>query len=130
MKATNKQKLKMKEYNRLNQDIIRKRAINWKKNNKKRAKENLKRWQKKHPHYWKEHYTGRTLWFGDKRIWLKENPRKGKCLDCGKVGLTNMHHTKYDENNPLLHTIELCVGCHQRQHRIMKYGNTKRLYKQ
>lgn len=122
MKTTTEQKLKMKFYNKLHQGIIRNRAKQWKKNNKKRAKINDKRWRKNHPTYWKEHYTGRTIRFKDKRIWLTENPRKGVCIDCGKTGgKTVLHHTKYDIKNPLAYTHELCIGCHSRQHRLMKY---------
>lgn len=83
--------------------------------------ENERRFRRKHPHYFKEKYTGRTVRFKGKRVWLKENPRKGICTDCGKPGRTLLHHIKYDKSNPLAHTIELCIGCHNRQHRILKY---------
>lgn len=59
--------------------------------------------------------------FKDKRILLKENPRKGKCKKCGKkigegIKRTHMHHKKYDAKNPLAHTKELCISCHAKLH--------------
>jgi len=54
--------------------------------------------------------------FKDKRIKLERNPRSGICSECNFKGLTNMHHEKYDEFNPLAHTIELCVKCHTNKH--------------
>ena len=58
----------------------------------------------------------RKIRFKDKRIILKENPRKGRCLKCGKIGRTNMHHQQYDESDPLKYTIELCTSCHMKIH--------------
>jgi len=67
-------------------------------------------------------YNPRKIVFKDKRILLKENPRKGICHDCGRsvskkeIQVTNMHHEKYDENDPLAHTVELCAACHWKKH--------------
>ena len=33
----------------------------------------------------------------------------------GEIKLTNLHHEKYDENDPLAHTVELCVECHNKK---------------
>ena len=55
--------------------------------------------------------------FKDKRVYLKENPRKGICSQCGKTDCrTNIHHIKYHDNDPLKDTIELCVICHTKKH--------------
>jgi len=49
-------------------------------------------------------------------VLLKENPRKGICLSCGRKGRTSIHHFgKYDEKDPLKDTIELCVSCHNKE---------------
>jgi len=127
MKATNKQKQKMREYNKLHVDIINARAREWNKNNKERRNEHSRRFRKNHPGY----FTGKTIRVGKKRIYLGYNPRKGICGDCGKTNAkTVLHHLKYDLKNPLAHTFELCIGCHARQHRLMKYKGKRsdRLY--
>ena len=50
---------------------------------------------------------------GKKHMSLKENPRKGICCKCGKVGgKTDMHHTQYHDDDILKDTIELCASCH------------------
>lgn len=50
--------------------------------------------------------------FRGKRVYLKENPRKGFCMKCGKTGKTNIHHEKYDDADPLKYIVELCISCH------------------
>jgi hypothetical protein len=57
-------------------------------------------------------WNSRRILFNGKRIYLKENPRKGFCMECGKVGMTNIHYEKYDDTDPLKHIVELCVSCH------------------
>ena len=57
----------------------------------------------------------RKIKFKDKFVMLKENPRKGVCCKCNKIGLTHIHHTEYDDNNPLKNTIELCPSCHMKE---------------
>jgi len=60
--------------------------------------------------------------FKGKLIGLEKEPRIGICSKCGKsvkkgeIKRTNLHHLKYDPKNPLNHTIELCVGCHNKIH--------------
>jgi hypothetical protein len=59
----------------------------------------------------------KRLVFKGKRIRIKENPRIGVCNLCRNVvpfdcKQTQMHHEKYDENNPLRYTIEVCASCH------------------
>jgi len=55
----------------------------------------------------------------EKQIVVGINPRIGVCSMCGdRPKKTNMHHTKYDPDNPLAYTIELCVPCHAHVHRL------------
>jgi len=50
---------------------------------------------------------------------LKENPRKGRCERCGKIGKTELHHMIYGKN-PLEFTIEVCRRCHIAIHKARK----------
>ena len=55
----------------------------------------------------------RRMWFGDKRILLKSNPRIGICYNCGKEPKrTEIHHIEYHPEYPLKDTFELCAHCH------------------
>lgn len=54
--------------------------------------------------------------FKGKFISLNLEPRTGVCNLCRFVGLTHMHHTQYDESDPLKHTIEICASCHMKIH--------------
>ena len=62
----------------------------------------------------------RRIKFLGKSILLKENPRTGVCTNCGRKypgelkRQTSMHHETYDRQNPLEHTVELCVSCHNK----------------
>lgn len=66
-------------------------------------------------------YNKQRIRFKGKQIRLDHNPRKGICVKCNRsvesneIQLTNLHHEKYDESNPLAHTIELCVRCHMKR---------------
>lgn len=69
----------------------------------------------------------KRITFKNKRIGLKEDPRYGICQWCGAVKgidckITAMHHEKYDEDNPQEYTVELCVACHMKTKRGMKYN--------
>jgi len=55
-------------------------------------------------------YSRSRILFKGKRIHIT-GPRKGICEKCQKKGMTNLHHEKYNDD-PLKHTIELCVPCH------------------
>jgi len=59
--------------------------------------------------------------FRGKQIDLDHNPRTGVCTKCGFVGYTHLHHTKYDDTDPLKYTVELCVGCHNKERIGVKY---------
>lgn len=70
----------------------------------------------------------RKLKFKDKRISVKESPRKGVCSWCGAVkGIdckrTNIHHIEYHDDDPLRDTVELCVSCHTTEHKKIKKGS-------
>ena len=69
-----------------------------------------------------------------KKIFLKENPRKGICHKChrkvgdeyvncfGQIAIvkqTQIHHLEYHHNDPLKDTVELCASCHSKEsHRL------------
>lgn len=76
-----------------------------------------------HPNYVKN-WNKKRINFKGKQIPLRYNPRLGVCMFCGKQGITNLHHLKYDENNPVEHTIELCMSCHRKEH-ITEYSMTR-----
>lgn len=96
-----------------------------------KVRENVRRYYWKHLDYFKERnkkthakwnhiynaiHNPRKIRFKDKRIELKDNPRTGVCNLCRRVGLTNMHHLQYHDDDPLKDTIELCPSCHGKQH--------------
>lgn len=60
----------------------------------------------------------RMIRFQDERINVGIDPRTGYCSKCsnnifdGSCLVTGMHHKKYDRNNPLRYTVELCSSCH------------------
>jgi hypothetical protein len=60
--------------------------------------------------------------YKNRYVYLKYNPRIGVCNWCRGVApfdtaYTELHHDerRYDDNNPLRNTIELCKSCHQRE---------------
>lgn len=78
----------------------------------------------------------KRITFKGKRIYLKENPRKGICSICGAIipekqeRQAPMHHEFYDEKNPASGTGELCDACHTTLHDAkrkedLKSGNRK-----
>ena len=80
---------------------VRKR---YRENNREKINENNKRTNK-----FAFAYKGKTVYVG-------HNPRKGICTQCGKQKKTVLHHEKYDDDNPLAHTVELCYQCHKITH--------------
>jgi hypothetical protein len=54
----------------------------------------------------------KRIFFKVKQKQVKENPRKGVCELCHRIGYTHIHHTEYDEKDLLAHTVELCPSCH------------------
>jgi len=94
-----------KQYYKNNRDKIIEEKTKWRANNP----DKLKVIRKKN--------RSKSIRFLDKRPTLDHNPRTGICKQCGKKGLTHIHHRKYHKEDPLRDTIELCVGCHRRNHR-------------
>jgi len=80
---------------------VRKR---YRENNPEQIKENNNRTNK-----YAFAYKGKTVYVG-------HNPRKGICTKCGKQKKTVLHHEKYDDENPLAHTVEMCYQCHKKTH--------------
>jgi len=71
-------------------------------------------------------WSSRRITFKDKRLYVKENPRTGICSNCGSTKDTEIHHITYDNNNPLMNTVELCSVCHGKETRRLsptKYFN-------
>ncbi len=89
----------------------------WAEKNVEKTKQYKTKWEKNNP----EHSLSKIRFKG-KRIQLDHNPRTGTCSNCGKtvesgeIKRTAMHHKKYDEANPLAHTVELCISCHTKFH--------------
>jgi len=81
-----------------------------------------------HPDYQKN-ANKKQIRFKGKSTYLGYNPRIGVCSKCGKsvkdseINYTHLHHLKYDDNNPVKHTIELCIPCHRKEH-IIEYSMT------
>jgi hypothetical protein len=88
---------------------------------KKRTAETRKKYNDK--------YNIRKIKFIDRQIIIDKNPKSGYCSWCpnnihdGSCKVTNMHHIKYDKNNVLANTIEICASCHAKE------TNTKRVLK-
>jgi hypothetical protein len=72
-------------------------------------------------------YHVKSIMFKDKRINVGVNPRTGKCSWCDFVGITQIHHKEYHDDDPLKDTIELCPSCHMKESIRLKqclpYGN-------
>ena len=66
--------------------------------------------------------ASRSIDFLGERITFPFSIRDNVCSDCGKrypeelKQQTRLHHEKYDAENPLAHTIELCHSCHRKLH--------------
>jgi len=116
-----KKKIWSKDYYKKNTEKIKKMTKAWAESNLEKTRKYKREWGRNHPTSVKK-IQGRRITFKGKRFMLKENPRTGICSNCnksvnnGEIKKTHMHHEKYDENNPLAHTIELCAGCHSKTH--------------
>ena len=133
-----------KRYYQTHRETIREQVRRRLKNNMaKHAKEN-KEWARKNPNKikkWNKRYRDNNpetikkfhdihnknrIKFKGKPIVLGFNPRKGTCSKCGQsvgkgeIKQTVLHHIKYDSNNPLAHTVELCRVCHCTTHEFGK----------
>lgn len=88
-----------------------------------------KSWKAKNPQRIKEFnvkHGPMRIQFKGHRLKLNHNPQTGICSNCnrtvqsGEIKRTHLHHTKYDPNNPLVYTVELCVSCHVKIHWEMR----------
>jgi len=107
----------MKGYYKQNREKRLEYQNQFRKNNPNKMKD----WYEKNPQKI-PFYRHRLLNFKGKQITLENSPRIGVCSNCGRsvesgvIKRTQIHHLKYDDNNPLDHTIELCVRCHRQEH--------------
>ena len=118
-KNPEKYKENSRKYNESHKELNQKRWRDYGKTPAGKARD--KKYRDSHPEKIKlqrEKAVGRHLRFKGKHVWLSYNPRIGICSQChrsvvkGEIKITNLHHFKYDEQDPLAHTIELCVKCH------------------
>jgi len=72
---------------------------------------------RKNPEKWNK----RSITFHRKKRYYDQDVRTGDCYFCKKYGLTQnyhkqtvLHHLDYDDDDPLMWTLELCSGCHFR----------------
>ena len=81
-----------------------------------------------HPDYVKN-WNKKRINFKGKQIPLGHDLRTGVCSKCGRsvkngeIKQTNLHHLKYDYDNPVENTIELCNSCHKKEH-VIEYSMT------
>jgi len=109
------------EYMKRYYQRTRGKKLQYQKQYRKDHPEKMQEWYGKNPQKI-QFYRHRLLNYKGKQITLKENPRIGVCSNChrsvenGAIMRTQLHHLEYDNNNPLNHTIELCVRCHRQEH--------------
>jgi hypothetical protein len=103
-----------------NREKLLKQKVDYRKQKADQIKENWRNsyWKKYRPH--RLQYLTTRIAFKNKRPIVKFNPRIGVCNLCRAVvgidcKITHMHHEQYDPENPLKHTIELCVSCHKKK---------------
>ena len=72
---------------------------------------------RKDPEYWNK----RSMTFHREKIYYDQVIRTGECYFCKKYGRTQnydrqtyLHHLDYDNDEPIMWTIELCSSCHYR----------------
>jgi hypothetical protein len=69
-----------------------------------------------------EEMMHKRITFKGRRVYLKENPRTGVCVDCGTLISAKqdrqgpMHHERYNDEDPEDGTTERCDACHTRFH--------------
>ena len=69
---------------------------------------------------------GSKIRFKGRTFSLEKNPRTNICTLCGKNQTENagkqmsIHHTNYNNDDPLANTIELCVSCHAKLHHALR----------
>ncbi|MEX0854374.1 MAG: hypothetical protein WD018_01240 [Nitrosopumilaceae archaeon] len=66
----------------------------------------------------REYWRKRTLTYGRKKLFFPAEIKTGTCFFCKKEGraqrskTTVLHHVKYNNDDPLEWTIEVCTKCH------------------
>jgi len=92
------------------------------------------RYKSKHPDRYREiqeSSLNRRMTFNEKLLRFPEEFRINICEYCGKSypnelsERTHLHHTKYDEEDPLEYTVELCRSCHITEHHKLRRMKTK-----
>jgi len=87
-----------------------------------------KKWAKDNPERVKQikkKHRMKMVTIMGKQVAFEENPRTNICSKCGKRypeelrSQTTIHHLKYDLEEPLANTIELCRSCHSKEHSRM-----------
>ena len=93
-----------------------------------KAREQKRRWVLENPEkrrevsrLWGRRNHHKRVGFKGRRVYLRENPRRGICSCCARERQENepqfhLHHEVYDSSNPLAHTKELCRSCHAKHH--------------
>ena len=125
---TEHRRLKMIEYRKVYEvkypDRVKESKQRWLDNNKEQRLEYVRSYREKNRGKvtaYNHENNKKRIKFKGKTLVIDHNPRTGKCSKCDRTDmLTNMHHTRYDESNPVAHTIELCVSCHATLHHDMR----------
>lgn len=94
-------KERIKQYYLKNQEKLKEYSKQYYIENQETIKEKKKVWNQNH-----------QMYFLGKPIYLDKIEKTFSCMCCRFQGKTNLHHMKYDLNDPLKYTIELCDGCH------------------
>jgi hypothetical protein len=120
MACTLKQLEAARRYYKQHRELCAKRRKQYYEKHKEQEKAQATAWLNAHPERKREleiQAASRRLRFKGVKLTVSKEPvRIGKCTECGAQGLTNLHHWKYDDRDPLAHTQELCVPCHARIH--------------
>lgn len=113
---TNKEKIdkNAKEYYQKNKERIKPIKRKYSTDNRERFREYNKTWRQNH-----------QIYFLDKKISVDFIEKTFSCICCRFQGKTNFHHLKYDLNDPLKYTVELCDRCHilwHQEENYLRYG--------
>ena|SRR5690349_11442504 len=105
-----------KQYNKINKEKIDENARVYYLKNKEKILPLKKKYQEANKEHireknkiWRQNHQ---IYFIDKKITVDFIERSYLCICCRFQGSTNLHHLKYDLNDPLKHTVELCDSCH------------------
>ena len=135
-RAKNKEKIKarmepyMKEYREKNKDVIKVQRKEYRNANKDKLREKIKEWKLKNEQYIKIWQQSHQLIFLGKHITVDNIEKTFHCICCRFQGSTSLHHMKYDLNDPLKYTVELCRRCHTMWHveeSYLRFGKKKLL---